>query len=277
MVSSGGDISPTHIVPPLKWAGGKRWFVARHLDLVPDKFNRYIEPFVGSAAMFFALAPSRALLSDLNPELINVYRVIRDSPVELMELLAQHARKHSTEYYYRIRSMRTRTPLTGAARLIYLNRTCWNGLYRVNRAGRFNVPIGTKSSVLLESDDFIRLSGLLKDVDLRVSDFEDALNELGEGDFAFVDPPYTVAHNNNGFIKYNQTLFSWEDQIRLRRAVGSAVARGAYVLVTNAAHDSIYDLYEPFERLSVSRAGVIAGDRSARGTFNEMVIRCFPV
>lgn len=269
-------VSPNLVVPPLKWAGGKRWFVARHIDLVPTRFNRYIEPFLGSGAVFFALAPKKALLSDLNEELINVYRVIRDQPAELSSALRRHARLHSSEYYYQVRKGRPRSPLSCAARTIYLNRTCWNGLYRVNKMGQFNVPIGTKSSVVLESDDFAALSAVLEGVDLRSSDFEEILGEAREGDFAFVDPPYTVAHNNNGFVKYNQNLFSWDDQLRLRKAVGLAVKRGVFVLVTNAAHESIHDLYEPFERLSLSRAGVIAGERSARGIFNEMVIRCFP-
>lgn len=263
-------------VPPLKWAGGKRWFVARHMDLLPTSFNRYIEPFLGSGAVFFALSPRESILSDVNEELINVYRVIRDEPARLERALERHAAAHSADYYYRIRDSRPRSEVSRAARTLYLNRTCWNGLYRVNREGRFNVPIGTKSSVILDSDDFSATSKILKGAEILATDFEEVLSLAGDGDFAFVDPPYTVAHNNNGFVKYNQNLFGWSDQVRLRASIGDAVKRGASVLVTNAAHQSIYDLYSPYERLRLSRAGVIAGDKNARGIFKEMVIRCFP-
>lgn len=263
------------LVPPLKWAGGKRWFVARHLDLVPAHFERYIEPFLGSGALFFALRPAVAMLSDLNSDLINLYSCIRESPAALAGILAKHQRMHSPEHYYRVRAQQLRSPLSQAARFLYLNRTCWNGLYRVNQQGKFNVPIGTKTSVVLETDDFSLLSEALKGVVLQAVDFETALDEARNGDFVFVDPPYTVAHNNNGFVKYNESLFSWDDQIRLRGAIDRAVSRGAQVLVTNAAHQSIYNLYDGYEQLRVSRAGVIAASGSARGSFNEVVIRCY--
>ncbi len=262
-------------VPPLKWAGGKRWFVARHMDLVPDSFNTYIEPFVGSGAMFFALEPNAALLSDANAELINLYQCIRDQPDELQRLLRYCHARHCSEFYYEVRAQKPRAPLRRAARMLYLNRTCWNGLYRVNKRGEFNVPIGTKDSVILESDDFNRLSKILAHAEMAVSDFEPVINSAVEGDFVFVDPPYTVAHNSNGFVKYNEDLFGWADQERLRDCVGRAAARGAKVLVTNAAHVSIYRLYEGFEQICVSRAGVIAGASSARGQFNEVLIKCY--
>ncbi|ROP77159.1 DNA adenine methylase [Stenotrophomonas rhizophila] len=270
-----GGVGPPLLVPPLKWAGGKRWFVARHLDLVPDRFERYIEPFLGSGALFFALRPAAALLSDLNSDLINLYSCIRDCPIELSKLLARHQRLHSAEHYYRVRAQQLRSPLTQAARFLYLNRTCWNGLYRVNRQGKFNVPIGSKTSVVLESDDFSALSSAMKNVDFRTSDFEKAVDAAKSGDFVFIDPPYTVAHNNNGFVNYNESLFSWADQVRLRKAVDRAVSRGAKVLITNAAHQSIYSLYQGYEQLRVSRAGVIAANGAARGSFNEVVIRCY--
>lgn len=263
------------LVPPLKWAGGKRWFAQNHRALLPEKYGSYIEPFLGSGALFFSELPERARLSDLNEELINFYMVLRDFPLSLQRTLFAHQRKHSSEYYYKVRTSKPRTPVGKAARLLYLNRTCWNGLYRVNMQGRFNVPKGTKDKVILETDDFMSLSKVLKTADLSCQDFESAIDLAVSNDFLFVDPPYTVAHNNNGFIQYNQRLFRWEDQVRLRDAVLRAVERGVKVLVTNAAHQSVEDLYRGFEIMHIERAGVIAGASASRGKFTEMVARWY--
>jgi len=149
------------IEPFLKWAGGKRWFAQGHHHLLPGNFNRYIEPFLGGGAIFFKLQPSRGVLADINGDLINVYRVIRDNWGDLIERLVDHQRKHSEEYYYKVRASACLDLIDQAAKFIYLNRTCWNGLYRVNLKGEFNVPKGTKSSVILDTDDFHAISALL--------------------------------------------------------------------------------------------------------------------
>lgn len=263
------------VLPPLKWAGGKRWFAHRYRELLPEKFETYIEPFAGSAALFFSVRPDRAVLADLNGELINLYECIRDQPGKLMVRLKQHHVRHSPEYYYRMRSSRPTSKVGMAARMLYLNRTCWNGLYRVNKMGQFNVPIGTKTAVVLESDDFSGLSQALSGTRLIHSDFANVMDMAKEGDFVFVDPPYTVAHNTNGFVKYNEHLFSWADQLRLRKKVEELAGRGVKVLVTNAAHSSIYKLYEGYDQLIVDRAGVIGGAQASRGRFSEVVIRCY--
>lgn len=265
----------TLVVPPLKWAGGKRWFAANHKGLIPKNFNKYIEPFVGSGALFFDIQPESALLADLNGELINLYSVIRDKPKELAIKMWQHHKNHDKEYYYKMRSMVCKTDLTKAARTLYLNRTCWNGLYRVNLSGEFNVPKGTKDKVVVETDNFPLLSSVLKDVELKCQDFEASIDSAVAGDFLFIDPPYTVAHNNNGFVKYNQNLFSWEDQIRLRNAVLKAVHRGVYVVCTNANHQSVKDLYtdDSFNVQVVARSSTISGASKSRGKFEEIVIQ----
>lgn len=263
------------VVPPLKWAGGKRWFAANHLHLLPESFNTYIEPFMGSGALFFCIRPDEAVLSDINSELINLYEVIRDAPAALEVKLTEYQRRHCADYYYEVRRTRPRTALNKAARTLYLNRTCWNGLYRVNLQGEFNVPKGTKDSVVLATDNFENLAKLLKRAAVLCQDFEQTIDAAKTGDFAFVDPPYTVAHNNNGFVKYNQNLFSWDDQIRLRDAVTRAASRGVKILVTNAAHKSVMSLYKEFEQVVVDRAGVISGDASMRGRYQELVARWY--
>lgn len=269
-----GGVSQTPTTLPfLKWAGGKRWLSDRILQLASPIQGQYIEPFLGGGAVFFALKPPRALLSDVNPELINTYKAIRDDHEKVFSLLKAHHLAHSKDYYYRIRDYSPRCPYRKAARFIYLNRTCWNGLYRVNLNGQFNVPIGTKSAVLMPTDDWPTLSGLLGSAQLVCSDFEDSIARAGEGDLVFADPPYTVKHNLNGFIKYNDSLFSWGDQVRLRDAVVNAKRRGARVIVTNAHHESIKDLYKQHFRLeSVSRASVLAGSAIHRGRYDELLI-----
>lgn len=267
------SISTKHVPPPLKWAGGKRWLTAQNEYFVPKGFNRYFEPFFGSGALFFHLRPARSCISDVNEDLINLYKVIKCSPVDLQALLREHHNLHNKEYYYKVRAMAPDCSVSKAARLLYLNRTCWNGLYRVNKQGRFNVPIGTKSAVCMKTDDFEALSKILANADISARDFEESIDLADEGDFVFADPPYTVAHNNNGFIKYNEALFSWEDQVRLRNAIKRAASRGAICVVTNADHESIHQLYHGFKIRKLSRVGVIAGASVARGKFDELIIQ----
>ena len=271
----GGIEKSREITPPLKWAGGKRWFAAKYAGILPSSFNVYYEPFFGSGALFFSLRPSRAVASDLNSSLVDFYLALRDKPDLVRRYLVEHAHRHSMDYYYKVRSDAPRSATAKAARFLYLNRTCWNGLYRVNMKGQFNVPKGTKEMVLLPSDDFSEVADLLRTVEFIHSDFEPVMERARKGDFIFVDPPYTVNHNKNGFLKYNEKIFSWQDQVRLKECVVRAVNRGAKVLVTNAHHESIFKLYQEYDLIKASRASVIAGKKSARGYFNEVLIKCY--
>lgn len=271
------DTVPAQAVslPPfLKWAGGKRWLSNRIVELAQPLTGKYIEPFLGGGAIFFALRPSMAILSDANFELINTYQAIRDEPEKITRLLQEHQHLHSKDYFYQMRSYKPHCKFCMAARFIYLNRTCWNGLYRVNLNGKFNVPIGTKSAVIMSTDDWLAMSDLLKPVELICGDFEDSIEKAEKNDLVFADPPYTVKHNFNGFIKYNDALFSWSDQVRLRDALLRAQQRGARVIVTNAHHASIRDLYqEHFLLEPVARASLLAGSSAHRGRYEELLIR----
>lgn len=154
-----------------------------------------------------------------------------------------------------------------------LNRACWNGLYRENLQGKFNVPIGTKSKILFESDNFSTVSEYLKDVILSCNDFEQTIDKATINDLVFVDPPYTTAHNFNGFVKYNQTIFSWDDQIRLRNSIARAADRGAKIIVTNAMHQSVVDLYEGISTIvEVPRQTIISGSSKGRKHTAESLI-----
>ena len=181
--------------------------------------------------------------------------------------------KHNYDYYYYIRKQNFENIYTKAAQFIYLNRTCWNGLYRVNLKGKFNVPKGTKDGVILKSDDFELVSKKLKNIKLVDYDFEKVINMAREDDFLFIDPPYTVRHDNNGFVKYNKHLFSWGDQERLYKSLVRAVSKGAKVMATNAHHPSILKLYKKrFKIVTLHRHSVISGKNAARSKSQEYLI-----
>lgn len=267
-----------YTTPFLKWAGGKRWLASAYGDLLPANYNRYFEVFLGSGAVFFSMRPTQATLSDINEELIECYSILRDEWQNVVEQLQHHHLNHSKDYYYEVRGSKPKLLANRAARFIYLNRTCWNGLYRVNLKGKFNVPVGTKTNVLLGTDNFEELAALLKKTELLAADFEEVIDKACSGDFIFADPPYTVRHNLNGFVKYNEKIFRWEDQVRLKDCLVRARNRGCLVLLTNANHPSIIDLYEnDFELISLSRSSVIAADSKNRGMYEELVIGNFQI
>ena len=261
------------MVPFLKWPGGKRWFVANYAHLLPSKYRRYVEPFLGGGSIYFHLQPTRAFLGDINRELIQAYRAIRDHPEKIAALMKEHHLLHSEKHYYRLRACCPTASCDRAARFLYLNRTCFNGIYRVNRFGKFNVPKGTKSAVFLESDDFCSMSSLLRHAEIRRVDFEELIDLAAEGDLLFADPPYTVNHSNNGFIKYNEKLFSWSDQIRLANAAARARDRGAHVVVTNANHRDVRRLYTSrgFAVKALSRFSAVSGNPEGRDQFQELL------
>ena len=261
--------------PFLSWPGGKKWFVRNYEHLLPNEFNTYIEPFLGSGSVFFHLNPEMSILGDLNEELVNVYKSIRGNWRSVYKELRIHDKKHSPEYYYEIRKKKYRSNFKKAARIIYLNRTCFNGIYRVNKKGEFNVPIGSKNKVILEHDNFEKISDYLYNTQLYNNDFEILVNNAVRDDFIFIDPPYTVRHNNNGFISYNEKLFSLEDQERLAASVIRAKDRGVKILLTNANHELIRGLYsdEDFTQIQVSRYSSISGLAKSRKQYSELIIK----
>lgn len=262
------------ITPFLKWAGGKRWLVKNYSDLFYKEYNRYIEPFIGSGAVFFHVLPKKAIISDLNEDLINTYKVIKNDWEKLFNYLKGHQKNHDNEYYYKLRSLRYSDKVKEAAKFIYLNRTCWNGLYRVNLKGIFNVPIGTKDNVILNTDNFEEISNQLRKVKILNGDFQRIVDLSDKDDFLFVDPPYTVQHNNNGFLKYNEKLFHWNDQVRLRDSLLKAKNRGVKIILTNADHPSIHKLYKSdFDVIRVNRISKIAAKAEFRNSCNELIIR----
>jgi DNA adenine methylase len=263
--------------PFLKWPGGKRWLVS-HAEIFPCDYRRYHEPFLGSGAVYFRLAPSRAILADANVELVNAYEQIRDNNSSVERLLSRLQRRHSVPLYYHVRSMRPKTPLNRAVRFIYLNRTCFNGMYRVNRAGQFNVPIGTKRLVEYSVGHLRQIATRLRTARLAVADFESTIDGAKSGDFLYVDPPYTVMHNTNNFIKYNASLFSWSDQVRLASTLERAARRGVSVMLSNADHGSVRELYHGFGyHYRIERLSVLAASSRHRRQTSELLVTTYQI
>jgi DNA adenine methylase len=262
------------IRPFLKWAGGKRWLIESSQFPKIEKFKTYIEPFLGSGSVFFSLSPAKSILADKNAELINCYQAIKSEAELVRRYLVDHKRQHSEDYYYAVRAQQPRSAAKRAARFIYLNRSCWNGLYRVNLKGIFNVPRGTKNSIVFEDDDFVKVAARLKNTEITCADFEVTIAKAKLGDLIFADPPYTVLHNTNGFVKYNEKIFNWDDQVRLRDSLLAAARRGAQVYLTNADHDSVRELYASNSNvLTIHRFSKISGDAKGRRPTTELLVQ----
>lgn len=255
-------------VPLLKWAGGKRRLLSHITGLAPTRFATYYEPFLGGGALFFALAPQNALLSDVNSDLILMYTQVRDN---LDEVLTRLRRMPNSEAdYYRVRASSPRHPAVRAARLIYLCTLSFNGIYRQNLRGEFNVPYGYKTHVEpCDVEKLAQISEILQGREIIEADFENAVETAGRGDFAYFDPPYTVAHENNGFVKYNAKIFSWSDQERLASLALRLKRRGCSVLISNADHPSIRSLYRRFDVYPISRHSVMSASSEFRRPVNE--------
>ena len=263
--------------PIVKWAGGKQWIASATSLLKPPEWKgRYYEPFLGGGAFFFALKPARATLSDSNEELISTYRTLRSDPAGVIRLLSTYP--YEKNFYYRLRASEPNTPVEIAARFLYLNKTCWNGLYRVNQDGKFNTPFGRlPNPTICDSDRLRAAAKTLRKKKLRVGDFAEVVSEAQSGDFVYFDPPYVTGHRNNGFLKYNSRLFAWEDQERLARCARRLSQGGAYVLVSNADHPEVVKLYEDFNYYQINRLSLIARNKKSRGVVTEALLSNYPI
>ncbi len=261
-----------NIKPFLRWAGGKSWLI-KHLHLITNemKFNDYHEPFLGGASIFFHLQPqNQSFLSDINPNLIETYQCVKDDVEKVISTLKQF--KNTEEEYYKIRSTKFRNEYKRAARFIYLNQTSYNGIYRENLKGEYNVPYGHRTKNFLEPENLIDVSRSLRKSNLLTDDFTSVLERIKEQDLVFLDPPYTVSHNKNGFIKYNKNLFSLDDQYKLKEVIQEINNKGAYYILTNAAHSKIDEIFSiNNKKLELPRASLIGGLKAKRGQITEFI------
>lgn len=262
--------------PFLRWAGGKSWFTKYIEEFLPNEFNNYYEPFLGGGSVFFylkskGLIKNKSYLSDSNGELINTYRVIKSNTADLIKLLEKQ--KDSEDEYYLLRSQNFDNPIEQAAKFIYLNKTSFNGIYRVNRQGNYNVPYGKRNlKRLYDFDHFYEISKILEKTYLSKTDFKKRCKQIDYNDFAFIDPPYTVAHANNGFVQYNQAIFSWTNQIQLSKIAQVLDEKNAHFLITNAYHKSIKDIYTNGKQILMSRFSTIGGIGAKRANYKELLI-----
>jgi DNA adenine methylase len=248
-------VDQSRAVPPfVRWPGGKRWLPAHLVALCHGlSFDGYLEPFFGGGAVFFALRPPNSVLSDVNDDLMTMYRQVRWRPQRILQEL--RGIRVDPETYLLVRSRVPSDALGRAVRFLYLNRTSFGGLYRTNQRGEFNVPFGSgdRITALVDSDLLMRASRALHGATLNSGDFEAVLDRAGDGDMAYCDPIYSVAHNDNGFVRYNEPIFSWSDQRRLASAALRASRRGAVVLVSDADHESVRSLFARAVMLRLSR------------------------
>ena len=255
--------------PLLKWTGGKRALAPEIVPLL-EGYGRYFEPFFGGGAVFFKLYPESSMLSDLNPELINCYETTKNHPEELIASLKRL--KNTEETYYKVRASAPRTAVNRAARFIYLCALSFNGIYRVNLSGQFNVPYGRKKHIDPCDASLIRsISKRLKTCEILCADFEQSALKAVAGDCVYFDPPYTVAHGNNGFVKYNEKIFSWKDQERLEAVARRLATQGVRVVISNADHPSLRTLYKAFDVKTVERWSKISATTEGRKKITECV------
>lgn len=279
---SNNDYLDTDVKPFLKWVGGKQQLLAQFQAYFPSRFKRYIEPFAGGAAVFFHLwgakrLPLKNYLFDNNEELINVYRTVRDSSEELMEILTIHQNEHSKDYFYKIRSLdRNNIHLTDverAARTIYLNRTCYNGLFRVNSKGYFNVPIGSyKNPQILYPEVLKNASRALQGVAIEAADFRETERFGKPGDFFYFDPPYDPVSSTSSFTGYTSYCFGDEDQLDLSRVYSSLTKKGCLCMLSNSPTDLIRELYKGFRMEIVQAKRAVNSNANGRRNVAEVVV-----
>lgn len=274
--------------PFLKWAGGKRR-LARHLaDLCPHNIQRYVEPFLGSGALFMYLAQTRpgfqAVLSDSNAELVNVYRCVRDSAKELAEALEDHERKYyrnPERHYYRVRDDHgLQDRIERAARMVFLNKTCYNGLYRVNRSGRFNVPHGSyvRPAICNRESLFAASEILNRDgVSIRRADYATATGACKAGDLVYLDPPYLPVTKTANFTDYTSDSFGYDDHVALAKEFQRLADIGCTVVLSNSNSARIRDLYDGFVIQTVGVSRSINCNASRRTGQSELVVTSAPV
>jgi len=267
----------------LKWAGGKSWLVKNHSEIFHNneilEFKNYIEPFLGGGAVFKFLKPNNnSILADINDNLICFYLCLQEKPIELYELTMSHIKMHSSSYYYDIRAKHSlKDDLEQAARFLYLNRTCYNGIYRVNRRGEFNVPIGSSKEFNVTEDEFIKYSNLLKNSKILKQDFRETINCAKEGDFIYVDPPYITKSNESAFDMYSKNQFDWNAQIELSKILETKNKDGSYIVVSNIFDKDIVKLFpkkDGWNHIPLNRANVMP--YNARGKdYKEIIFKNF--
>ncbi len=264
--------------PIVKWVGGKRQLMFELIKNMPKEYNRYFEPFIGGGALFFELQPQNAYISDMNEELINLYSVVRDNVYELIEDLSKH--EVSKEYFLGIRNIdRTEkyaelSDVERASRFIYLNRTCFNGMYRVNSHGQFNVPFGHyKNPRIIDENNLLNCSKLLKKTEIKCADFSEILTKVKKGDFVYFDPPYVPLNETSSFTSYTKDGFDIDMQFKLRDVCDELDSKGVKFMLSNSDTKLVNELYANYEIKKVFASRQINANADGRGKITEVLVR----
>lgn len=264
--------------PIVKWVGGKRQLMFELLKDMPKSYNRYFEPFIGGGALFFELQPEQAYISDMNEELINLYSVVRDNVYELIDDLSKH--EVSKEYFLEIRNIdRTEkyaefSNVERASRFIYLNRTCFNGMYRVNSQGQFNVPFGHyKNPRIIDENNLLNCSELLKKTEIKCADFSEILTKVKKGDFVYFDPPYVPLNETSSFTSYTKDGFDIDMQFKLRDVCDELDSLGVKFMLSNSDTKLVNELYANYEIKKVFASRQINANADGRGKITEVLVR----
>lgn len=270
------------ILPLLKWVGGKRQLLGDLISLMPSTYNTYCEPFLGGGALFFALHPSKAIVNDINEELINFYEVVRDDHQALLDIISEYQAKDCEEFFYEIRALdrdvenfKKTSKVVKAARTFYLNRTCFNGLYRVNSKGFFNSPYGKPIyKFIIDTDRFVAMSTYLKEQDITLcsNTYEYVLDKLKKGDFVYLDPPYDRV-STTSFTSYSKYDFTQADQHRLKLACDKLNERGVKFMLSNAPTDFIVEEFKDYHQSFVSASRIVNSKVEGRGKVKEIIVR----
>ena len=264
--------------PIVKWVGGKRQLMFELLKNLPKSYNRYFEPFIGGGALFFELQPDNAYISDMNEELINLYFVVRDSVDELVHDLNKH--EISKEYFLKIRNldrMEKYFKLSNveiASRFIYLNRTCFNGMYRVNSKGEFNVPFGNyKNPRIIDENNLLNCSELLKKTEIKCADFSEIIHKVQKGDFVYFDPPYVPLNETSSFTSYTKDGFDIDMQFKLRDVCDELDSMGVKFMLSNSDTKLVNELYVNYNIKKVFASRQINANANGRGKITEVLVR----
>ena len=270
-----------NLQPFTKWTGGKRQLLGDLRSYMPETYGRYFEPFVGGGALFFDLAPEKAVINDFNEELINAYRQIKNNPAELINLLIKHKENNSKDYYLALRSadrdgrISRMTGVERAARILYMLRVDFNGLYRVNSKNQFNVPYGRyKNPKIVDVDLLYQISEYLNenDVEILQTDFAEAVKDAQTGDFVYFDPPYIPLNETSSFTSYTHEGFSYEEQVRLRNTFKELTERGVYAMLSNSSSPLVEELYKDFNIYFVEAQRTNGAKSSSRGKISEIIV-----
>jgi DNA adenine methylase len=262
------------IKPPIKWAGGKTQLLSQLRPLYPKRFNLYLEPFVGGGAVFFDLRPDNALLLDSNFELINFYQVVKNNLDELLHDLEKH--RNEKIYYYEVRSLDSTQmgSIERASRFLFMNKTCFNGLWRVNKKGKFNVPFGGyKNPNFRDRENLYMVSVALQNTEVICSDFSSVLEYATPGSFVYLDPPYHPLSETSNFTSYTKDSFGKEEQICLADVFRELDERNCNVMLSNSDTEFIWSLYKDFDITVVYARRTINSKGNKRGPVSELVIR----